>query len=158
MRMSISHMLLLASLSLGITGCVNSSADSDTTYFLSMEADSNSDEWLNGLPEDRQVDMFFASHKTRPMSRTVDYWIIEDNPRFIYALRRSLPRRGSQADLDAFFFIIEAIQKRSGLSSEELSSLRLRELCLELETKVEGCELKISQVQKEPQGSSEGDW
>lgn len=155
MRMSMSHVLLLAIVPLGIAGCVNSSAGADTTYFLSMEADSNSDEWLNSLTENRPVDMFFASHKTRPVSRTVDYWIIEDNPRFIHAIRKSLPSRVSQADLDAFFFIIEAIQKRSGLSSEELSYLRLRELCLELEPKVEGCELKVSQVQKEPSGSSE---
>lgn len=148
MRMSMRLALPIAFVSLVMHGCVNSSADQDTAYFLSMEAASNSDDWLNEIPEDRQVDMFFASHRTRPESRTVDYWIIEDNPKFIHVLRNSISRRGSPSDVDAFLFIIEAIQERAGMSPEEMSSLELRELCLELGEGAEGCEEQIAEIEQ----------
>lgn len=152
MRMPMILALSIAIFSLLANGCVNSSADKDTVYYLSMEAASNSDDWLNDLPEDRQVDMYFASHRTRPVSRTVDYWIIEDNPQFIYVVRNSLSSRGSSSDVDAFLFIIKAIQERTGLSPEEISSLALRDLCSKLEERAESCEEQIAEIE---QGSRE---
>jgi hypothetical protein len=119
-------------------GCAPS--DPDVVYFV--EHQNGGREWLESLPEKRQVDMFFASHRTRPSSFLVDLWIVESEPTLLPSLRRALDERGQDFDVDAYLRIVEASSRRGVLVRPSLEALDIGPLCARTNSRGQICDAR----------------
>lgn len=112
--------------------------DDDVSFFLENYS-SGDDDWLVNVGRKRRVDMFFASHRTRPASYYVDAWIIENDPRLVYEIRQSLESRGESIDFDSFINIVSEARERGALTADDLNNLKLIPICARVSAKEAVC-------------------
>jgi hypothetical protein len=109
------------------TGCT-SPQDPNTDFFLKNYTSYN-DDWMEKLNENQQIDMFYASHRTRPPSAYVEFWIIKKRQNLIAPLRRSLDSRGNEIDVRSYLRIVNTLHDRGVVSETDLSELNIAPLC-----------------------------
>lgn len=100
----------------------------DVGFFLDNYSGID-DKWLDKLSDQRRVDMFFASHRTRPASYYVDVWIVENDPRLVYDIRRELGARGESIDFDSFLSIVTKLRSQGRLEVDGVAKLNLKPIC-----------------------------
>jgi hypothetical protein len=112
--------------------------DDDVAFFM-QHYTSNQKDWMAALPRQRQVDMFFASHKTRPSSAYVDFWITRHDPSLLSPIRSALDHRGDAYDIGPYLLAVEALSEDGRLTKEEIAALRLAPLCLKVNSQQPVC-------------------
>ncbi|PPU65309.1 hypothetical protein XpiCFBP4643_21045 [Xanthomonas pisi] len=105
-----------------------SAPDPDRDFFVSNYARGD-DLWLQRLDSSRQIDMFFASHRTRPASYYVDQWIIDNKPDLLKTMRGELDRRGTDEDVEAYLHIVDRLHANGTIDAKEVNTLNLAPLC-----------------------------
>ena len=129
---------LLACVLGSITSCWRDT-DKDVELFLGHVSNNDVEAWLTALPRNRQVDMYFAAHRTRPSSAIVDFWLMRGHTEVLPSIRSELGRRGAPRDVDEFVQIVDAGVHDGMLDRAAVLRLRMGPLCARVASRPPVC-------------------
>lgn len=145
---SLSAYFLAVLIAIYFTGCVNA-VDPEIQAFIRFQKESGSDvtNAYSRLPDAEKVKIFFGANKMHPPSGAIDAAVSKQSVAFLYILRNEIEHRNGFSEAYALNNAVIEKRKRGEITTDEIKSLKLRQLCLATNADLTVCATQLKLMQ-----------